>query len=183
MIAPAVVLALALASAAPDALVIESDSPCPSAEAVRDALAALRPASDWPHTTVAISAQAQSLLVALGSRSASPREIAVGADCAARAATVAVVVATWLSDLPAEPIGSPLLPAPAPIETVTPIAPAPGPGAPPPPRLREIGLGGLAAFGGGTVPGLRLEYVQHVRERRYGWQDSLVLSTPHQAAV
>ena len=53
----------------------------------------------------------------------------------------------------------------------------------PPPRLHEIGLGALAAFGGGAVPGLRVEYFQRLRERAFGWQASLAVTMPHEMAV
>jgi hypothetical protein len=190
MISPAAVLVLVWAGPAAQAspvaaLVIESDSSCPSAEAVREALAGLRPPADWPHTTVAISAREQFLLVALGSRGASPRQVTVGADCAARAATAAVIVATWLGDLPAESVGSPILQPSRSIDAAAapPATPLPSENPTPPPALHEIGAGALAAFGGGTVPGLRVEFIRWRRERAFGWQASLALATPRDAVV
>src|ERR1035437_7414739 len=93
-------------------LAIASDSFCPSADAVREALLDLRPAEEWPSTTVAIHAQEQLLSVELGSLDSIQRQLAVGPDCAARATTVALVIATWMNDLPAEVAGTPILRSP-----------------------------------------------------------------------
>ena len=93
-------------------LAIASDSYCPSAEAVREALLSLRPAKEWPSTAVAIYAQERSLWIDLGAPHTNQRQVAVGPDCAARAATVALIIATWIDDIPAEAMGSPILFAP-----------------------------------------------------------------------
>jgi hypothetical protein len=92
-----------------------SDSNCPSAEAVREALVDLRPAGQWPALSVAIHATSQMLVVEIGSQKTNSRQLTVGPDCAARASAVALVIYTWTGDLPIEAEGTPILQPTAPI--------------------------------------------------------------------
>jgi hypothetical protein len=182
MMTPALLVAVATAGAvapaipATDPLVIESDSTCPSAQAIRDTLAGLQPASTWPRTTVAIYAQGNFVLVALGSRSSIPRQVAVSPDCGARATTVALIIATWLGELPAEAVAPPSPPPPS--------APArEPPSASPPPHRIEIGAGLLAALVGGVAPGIRVELTRLRPAGDLGWKLSLALPGPRGVAV
>ena len=157
-------------------LAIASDSSCPSADAVRAALLDLRSAEEWPSATVAIHAQEQLLTVELGSLDSLQRQLAVGPDCAARAATVALVIATWMNDLPAEGAGTPIL--------RSPIIPAPELTMPKPAVARyQIGAGLLAAIHGGIAPGVRLDFIRLRGDRGLGWQASLVLPAAREVAV
>ena len=182
-----VVLLVALTAAVPgelaaaDKLVIESDSVCPSAATVRKALLALRSADDWPSTTVSIRVTEQMLYVDLGSGAASARPIPVTSDCDALAATVALVVATWTSDLPAQTVTSPILQPTAtesaerrPLDVAT---------AKTQPNYREVGFGPLVAFGGGVAPGIRLDVVSLRRDSGVGWQASLAVPAGRELAV
>jgi len=160
------------------ALVIESDSACPSAEAVRAALVGLRSVDDWPPAQVAIFAKEQFLRIELGGTRA--RQLTVGTDCAKRAAAVALIVATWFGEFPAEVASAPDL-QPLPQAISQPIL---QPWTlPPPPSKNEIGAGVLATLGGGMVPGVRVEYARLRRDGRLGWQASLAWSAPREVAV
>jgi hypothetical protein len=149
-------------------LVIASDSACPSADAVRQALASLRPA-DWPSTVVVIQAADQSLTIDLGSSGAGQRRLAVGPDCAARAMSAALVIATWMDDLPAEVTGAPILRA----TDVTPPAPSPHNSA-----YQEIGAGLSSALAGGWALGGHAEFVRMRAARDLGWQASIGIGAP-----
>ena len=155
---------------------IASDSSCPSADAVRQALASLRPAADWPATVVVIRAGDQSLSIDLGSRGTGQRQLAVGPDCSARAMSAALVIATWMGDLPAEVTGAPILRAP---DVTTPASP---------PLLRrsayqEIGAALSTAVAGGFTPGGYAEFIRMRAERGLGWQASIGLSAPREVWV
>jgi len=157
-------------------LAIASDSFCPSADAVREALLGLRPAEEWPSTTVAIHAQEQLLSVELGSLDSIQRQLAVGPDCAARATTVALVIATWMNDLPAEVAGTPILRSPI---ILAPELPMPKPAI----ARYELGAGLLAALNGGITPGVRMEFLRLPGDRGVGWQASLVLPAAREVAL
>jgi len=148
-------------------LVIVSDSDCPSGEAVRDALLALRPAGEWPALSVAIREFPQMLVIEIGSQKTNPRQLAVGPDCATRAAAVALVITAWTGDLPVEAAGTPVLQPPAVV-----VQP---PGMKPEEVIRktgarhtEIGAGLLAATADGIVPGIRLEFGRMGARQRPG---------------
>jgi hypothetical protein len=169
--------------AADGALVIVSDSDCPSAEAVRDALVGLRPVEQWPALSVAIRATLQTLVVEIGPDKTNPRQLALGPDCAARATDVALVISTWTGDLPVEVAGTPVLQPATPIlqpsqdkkpETVIPKSDA---------RHSEIGAGLLAATAGGIVPGGRLEFGRMRRGSGLGWQVDLTVPAARQVNV
>jgi hypothetical protein len=151
-------------------LVIVSDSDCPSGEAVRSALLALRPAVEWPALSVAIHATEQMLAVEIGSQKTNPRQLAVGPDCATRATAVALVITTWTGELPVEAAGTPVLQAPAVV--VQPPAEKKPEGVIPRTDARhsEIGAGVLAATAGGIAPGLRVEFSRTRRGSGLGWQ-------------
>lgn len=159
-------------------LVIESDSVCPSAAAVRAALVGLRPHDDWPPAKVAIVADEQFLRVELdGART---RQVTAGIDCLSRAATVAVIVATWLGEFPAEAATAPVLQ-----PVLQPTLPSTlQPRTPPPPRTQqEVGAGLLTTLSGGMVPGGRVEYARLRPDGRLGWQASLAWPAPREVAV
>jgi hypothetical protein len=169
--------------AADGALVIVSDSDCPSAEAVRDALVGLRPVEQWPALSVAIRATAQTLVVEIGPEKTNPRQLAVGPDCAMRATDVALVISTWTGDLPVEAAGAPVLQPATPIpppsqdkrpETVIPKSDA---------RESEIGAGVLAATAGGIVPGIRVEFGRMRPGSGLGWQVYLTVPAARQVNV
>lgn len=156
-------------------LVIVSDSDCPSGEAVRDALLALRPAGEWPALSVAIREFPQMLVIEIGSQKTNPRQLAVGPDCATRAAAVALVITAWTGDLPVEAAGTPVLQPPAVV-----VQP---PGMKPEEVIRktgarhtEIGAGLLAATADGIVPGIRLEFGRMGRGSGLGWQVDATVS-------
>jgi hypothetical protein len=181
MLSCALPILLVAASPAPPpaaGLVIESDSACPSAAAVRAALVGLRPRDDWPPANVGLVADEQSLRVTLdGSRA---RQVTVGSDCLSRAATVAVIVATWLGEFPAEAATAPVL---QPVQPPTlPSNPQPRPPAPPRHR-QEVGAGLLATLSGGMVAGGRVEYARLRPDGRLGWQVSLAWPAPREVAI
>jgi len=152
-------------------LVITSDSPCPSADSVRQALTTLRPAADWPDTTVAIRAADQSLTIDLGSQDLGSqdthqRRLAAGLDCAARAMSAALVIATWMDDLPDEVTGAPILRAKAP----PPLSSGPA--------YQEIGVGLSTAVPGAWAPGGHAEFIRMRAEQDLGWQASIGLFAP-----
>jgi hypothetical protein len=164
-------------------LVIVSDSNCPSAEAVREALVGLRPVGQWPALSVAIRATSQLLVVEIGPQKTNPRQLALGPDCAARATAVALVISTWTGDLPVEAAGTPILQPAAPIpqpsqdkkpKTVIPRSDA---------RQGEIGAGVLAATAGGIVPGGRLEFGRMRRGSGLGWQVDLTIPAAREVAI
>lgn len=164
-------------------LVIVSDSDCPSGEAVRNALLALRPAEEWPALSVAIREFPQMLVIEIGSQKTNPRQLAVGPDCATRATAVALVITTWTGELPVEAAGTPVLQAPAVVvqppaekkpDEVIPKTDA---------RHSEIGAGVLAAIAGGIVPGIRLEFGRMRRNSGLGWQVDLTVPAAREAAL
>jgi hypothetical protein len=164
-------------------LVIVSDSDCPSGEAVRDALLALRPAEEWPVLSVAIREFPQMLVIEIGSQKTNPRQLAVGPDCATRATAVALVITTWTGELPVEAAGTPVLQAPAVVvqppaekkpDEVIPKTDA---------RHSEIGAGLLAATAGGIVPGVRVEFGRTRRGSGLGWQVDVTVPAARQVNV
>lgn len=184
MVATLAALVVAQATTPPSPLVIESDSSCPSAEAVREALVGIKPAADWPLATVSIAVQEQTLLLSLGSPAKSQRRLAVEADCGARAATAALVIATWLSELPTLAVVAPTLGSPEPAVYAEPAKPAPAPvRAALPSHRREVGAGLLAEMGSGLSPGLRLEVLGLLGDGTLGWQASLALPATRNVTV
>lgn len=151
-------------------LVIESDSSCPSVDAVRQALATLRPATDWPDTVVVIRVADQSLSIDLGSQGTRQRLLAVGPDCSARAMSAALVIATWMDELPDEVTGAPILRA-----SVPPPLPSSA--------YQEIGAGLSTALASGWAPGGHAEFIRMQAERSLGWQASIDVCSPREVWV
>lgn len=157
-------------------LVVVSDSSCPSPEAVPKALASLRPAADWPAAVVEIRAGDRSLAIDFGFSGTNRRQLAVGPDCAERAASAALVIATWIDDLPATETGTPIL---RPPNAPTPAAPPLLPG----PAHQEIGAGLSTALPGGWAPGGHAEFIRIRAERVIGWRASVGLAAPRDVWV
>lgn len=155
-------------------LIIASDSSCPSADAVRGALANLRPAPAWP-TTVVIRTGNRSLFIDLGSRGTGQRELAVGPDCSARAMSTALVIATWMDDLPAEVTVAPILRAPS----VTPPALPPVHSS----AYQEIGVGLATAVPSSWTPGGSVEFIRMRTQSGLGWQTRIGFLSPREVWV
>ena len=172
-------------------LSIVSDSPCPSGPAVAAALATLCPPTEWPQGTVRIHAAADLLFVELVSDGATQRQLRVTGDCAVRATTVALVIATWTGELASDAAGTPILRRPrveAPREAPAKVVPA---SIPPPPapiahaleHERELGAGLLLAVTGGIAPGLCVDFVDTRAPSGLGWQAGLTLPAQRERAV
>jgi len=170
-------LSVALLPAARAGASVDSDSACPSSDAVLRALRALRPAADWPDLRVFIQADEAGLRVWVDGDPETERWILAAPDCAARAATVALVIATWSGELPAQAADHPELKRSVRVDPVARPMPAP--------RGRnghtEVGANGLASVAGGLVPGGRIE-VTHLRGD-FGAQVSLGFHGPRGIAV
>lgn len=152
---------------------IASDSSCPSADAVQGALASLRPATSWPADLVVIRATPEWLSIDLGRGSRRLRQLAMEPDCAARAASAALVIATWMDDLPAVVTGAPVL-FNHDDEAETPSLPVRKP------VHHETGAGLLAAVGGGMAPGMYGEFIRLRPQGDLGWQASIALVSPRE---
>jgi hypothetical protein len=182
VLAAGLLTAPAVASDAPvtQRLTIASDSSCPSETAIGEALAGLRPAAEWPSGAVRVHAAADALVVDLGTDS--QRRLTVVPECTVRAATVALVIATWMDDLPAEAAATPVL---HPTANETPAKAAQPPTVPPDATRapgsseQEIGAGLLLAVAGGIAPGVRVDFLQSRNPRGLGWQASLTLPAQH----
>jgi hypothetical protein len=157
------------------ALVIVSDSNCPSAETVREELLGFRPVGEWPALWVSIRATPQMLVVEIGPQKTNPRQLDVGPDCAARATAVAVVISAWTGDLPVEAAGTPILQLASPLPQ--PLIPKTNPG------QSEIGAGLLVATVGGIAPGVRVEFGRMRRGSGVGWQFDLTVPAYRQVAI
>jgi hypothetical protein len=148
-------------------LIMEGDLLCPSEEAVRQALARVRPPSEWPADLVVFRSNLERLTIDLGRISVRQRELAMEADCQARASAAALVIATWMDDLPASVTDAPVL--------------QPLKDEPPPPRgpaHHELG-GGLSANAlGGLQPGVYAEFLRLRPESDLGWLASLQVFAP-----
>ena len=157
------------------ALVVVSDSDCPSAEAVREELLGFRPVGEWPALWVSIRATSQMLVVEIGPQKTNPRQLDVVPDCAARATAVAVVILAWTGDLPVEAAGTPILRPATPLPQT--LIPKTKPG------QSEIGAGLLAATVGGTVPGVRVEFGRMRRGSGLGWRFDLTVPAKRQVVL
>jgi hypothetical protein len=181
--APALVLGLALAAAdvaqAGFGLVIASDSDCPSAAAVRDQLASLKyPSPDAG--SVAVHADEAEVTVSFGAPagvSHGPRRLALASDCPRRASTVALLIATWLGQIPQGPAPSLTMEIPPPPSR--PPRPARRPPPAPVPWVSEAGVG-VSGFAQRStlVPALRLELGRGPVSGGTGWQLSAVIPLP-----
>lgn len=170
-------LSVALLAAAQADASVESDSDCPSSDAVLRALRALRPAAEWPDLRASIQADPAGLRLRMEGDPEAERWIRAPADCAARAATVALVIATWSGELPAQAADHPELRRPV---RLAPVA-QPRPASPARAGQTEVGASGLASVAGGLVPGGRVE-VTHLRGN-LGAQVSLGLHAPRGIAM
>jgi len=159
-------------------LVIVSESDCPSSEAVRSALERLRPATGWPAAVVGIRDTDQGISVDVGSRNPVRRQLALGSDCTARASSAALVIATWMNDLPAEVTAAPILRA-APVAVDAVAAPPPVPRTP----RYELGAGLGAAVGGGWAPGVLAEILRLPARGTLGGQAGLEVVAPRNLSV
>jgi hypothetical protein len=154
-------------------LVIASETDCPSSEAVRLALAKLRPTDEWPEAVVAIRLTDQTLSIDIGATNPVQRRLAVGPDCAERASSAALVIATWMDDLPAEAAGTPLLrAAERPLPTTVDAS-----------ARYELGAGLGAATGAGWTPAAHVELIGLREGRRLGWQASIGMVAPRDVSV
>jgi hypothetical protein len=179
-------------------LAVASDSECPSSAAVGAALAGLLGAEERAVTgAAAVHVEAGALVIRFRDpeAAAGERRVAVGADCGARAATAALLIATWIRSLPAEAPGSPLLAARPRAGAAPPAPPAASPApaiasaTPPPPAPRaagsttELGAGLMVDGGGGAVPGLGVELRRPLVVDRAGWSASAALPAARSVAV
>ena len=165
-LAPGLALALPLLVASSPAraepnLVVRSSGDCPSAEGVREALRTMRPDQEWPSLTATVEVVADRVRVRLGEDQELWREVPAPADCADRANRVALVIAAWSGELPAQTSGAPSLsvavPAPVPVPAAV---------AQPSATVYELGLSGFYSMAGSSAPGGRIELA---RLRREGW--------------
>jgi hypothetical protein len=181
--APTVPLTITSSSASAPPLTITSNSDCPSGPAVMAALAVSAPPAEWPHGAVRIHATADLLILDLMFEEPTRREVPAPSDCAARAATVALVIATWTGKLSSDAAAMPVLPTQPPTSSA-PAASVPVPTtAPSPPATlaasaanqRELGVGLLLAVSGGIAPGVALHFLQSRAPHGLGWQATLAL--------
>jgi hypothetical protein len=93
---------------------------------VTEALGILRPDHEWPALSATIQASDNHLRITLGENGNNQREIAVPTDCAERATQVALILAVWSGELPAQDADAPSLSAAIPAPATKP-APAKAP--------------------------------------------------------
>jgi hypothetical protein len=152
-------------------LAIASDSSCLSGDAVQEELAHLRPATSWPADLVVIRTTPHWHTLDLGRRSGRRRQLAMTADCAARATSAALVIATWMDDLPAQVTGPPVLHSHDEKEKT------------PPEGIRELahyetGTGVTGTVGGGLAPGTYADFMRLRSESGLGCQASAAAAAP-----
>jgi hypothetical protein len=158
-------LSLAALWIAAPAMTLESDSACPSAEAVHAALEGLGIGEQAPAAAVKVRAEAAGLVVVLAwpdSPQAQYRNLAVDGDCAARARAAAVVVAAWLGSLPTTSLAAPVVePVKAPVAG-RPSASPPAEGAR---WLLGLGIGAGASGDLDLAPAFLVEATRRVSSR------------------
>lgn len=170
-------------------LTIVSDSACPSEQAVTEALSRLCPPVKRPKGTVRIHAAADVLAVELIADGRTYRQLRVTDECAVRAVTVALVIATWTGELVSDATEAPVLRGPAPAGKQAPVAP-------PSVRIpasasavvafgteRELGAGPLLAVSGGGAPGVHIDFVQTRAPSGLGFQVVLTLPARRERAA
>lgn len=155
-------------------LVLQGDLLCPSEEAVRQALAQMRPPSEWPDDLVVIRSDLQKLSIDLGRARGRQRELAIEHDCQARATAAALVIATWMDDLPATVTDAPVL---------EPLKDEPQAPTPRGPAHHEIGAGLSTSTFGGFRPGAYAELVRLRPESDWGLLASLAVLAPRDDLV
>jgi hypothetical protein len=134
----------------------------------------------WRDGIFGIRTREQLLLVDLGPRSSYQRQLAAGRDCATRASTVALVIATWISDLPMEAASVPILRAGEPGKAESTVAVSSES-----PRVADSGISiaAVAVGAGGITPGLRLDFQRHRAGSSVGWQASLMLPAARDLSI
>jgi hypothetical protein len=168
----ALILALSDSIATVDGVVIASDSSCPSAAAVHDALRAL------PHPgllAVAAAVKTDEVLTVELTTSHrgghALRRLPLDEDCGKRAETVALVIVSWADAGTAEP---------PPLVVTDLISPFQRPAAPPA-SAWEAGAGVLSVSDSfGASPGLRLEVTRAPRQDGFGWRLAAMLAGSRQ---
>jgi hypothetical protein len=155
---------------------------------VAAALATLCAPADWPNGMVRIHAAADLIAVELISDGATQRQLRVTDDCAVRATTVALVIATWTGELASDAAGTPVLqqrPTYARNQAPAKVLPAsmPTPPAVAPKTERELGAGLLLAITGGIAPGFCIDFVETRAPSGLGWQAGLTLPAQRERAA
>jgi hypothetical protein len=156
----------ALWVAAEPTMTLQSDTACPSAEAVGDALVELGVGERGQAASAKVRATTSGLVIELGwpeGRQSQYRTLTVEEDCTARARAAAIVVAAWLGSLPTTTLSAPAAqPASAPI-----IAKPAAGETPPKARRWLLGLGfGVGASGDFDVaPSLAIEATRRLSGR------------------
>jgi hypothetical protein len=151
---------------------------------VAEALSLLFPPAEWPSGTVRIQTRPDMIIVDLISDGATQRQLRVAPDCGVRAATVALVIATWTGELSSDATGTPVLRGRTAAnrgeevarntELPAIIAPA---------TERDLGAGVLLAMSGGVAPGFRIDFVQTRAPGGLGWEVGLSLPAQRERAA
>lgn len=115
----AVTSAFATLAHAQPTVVVRGDDTCPSLDMIRAALPTSWPDGEWSGQTVTVEVADNRLSLSLGEGTAARREIPADADCAVRAASIAVVIAAWSGELGARPTDSPMLTVASPAPVLT----------------------------------------------------------------
>jgi len=170
----------------PTMLSILSDSSCPSAESVRQALGSLLPALPVDPVTVELRSDRGVLSIDFRWRDGAPPEtriLPVPADCQTRAGQAALVVATWLGSPLVEPFAPPAL-APVSAPTSAPTLARAATTLPEPPadaatrRQTTIGVGIVTSAGRGWASGARADVTRAPVGAGLGWGASVVATRP-----
>ena len=158
-------LASLWAAVAP-AMTIQSDTPCPSAEAIHAALAALGGGEKTPAALVKVRAAMFGLAIELGwpdSPQPIVRHLTVDGDCAARARDAAVVVAVWLGLQPRIDLPDPVAGRTNQPSIAKPLAATPVPSAPR--WLLGFGIGASTSGDLDVAPALVIEGTRRLSGR------------------
>lgn len=158
--AGALLLVLASSAQAQTNVVVRSDSDCPSAQAVSQALWAIRSDDEWPPLLASIQSVNDQVEVVLGPNANNKREIAPAGSCADRATGAALVIAIWSGELPSHATGAPTLTVTAPIPPLTATGKSDS--------MTEVGLSGFSSVVGGYAPGIQAEVGRFRHESGWG---------------
>jgi hypothetical protein len=158
--AGALLLVLAASAQAQTNIVVRSDSDCPSAQAVSQALWAIRPDDEWPPLVASIQSASDRIEVVLGVDADNKREIAPTGSCADRATGAALVIAIWSGKLPSHATGAPTLTVATPMQSLTAAGRSDS--------VTEFGLSGFSSVVGGYAPGIQAEVGRFRHERGWG---------------
>lgn len=129
-------------------VVVQSEDDCPSSQAVREALWAIRPDRQWPALVASIRVIDERVRISLGQDETRWRDVPAPADCEERAHRAALVIAVWSAELPAQTIGAPHLSV---------AIPAPLPATKKWSMAIELGAAGFYGMVGGVTPGAAVE--------------------------